>query len=197
MLQTALRPRGRSCVSTISATVRTAALWLLTMMVVCGFIKSLSYGQVSVLTQNFDDARDAVYNHETILTPTSTIHKLFTISLDSPVRGQALIVSGVAGGPQNILLATTSPNHTTGSTSAYAFNSDTGAQLWHLPLGTSAAFSTAAPVVDPNFGPHGALFVVIKDSATNTNKLHAIDAVAGTELVGSPVTISASMSGAT
>jgi hypothetical protein len=195
MLQTALRPRYRSYVSTISPIARTAAAWLLTIIVVCGFLSSLSCAQVSVLTQNADTRRNAVYNNETILTPTSNIHKLFTISLDSPVRGQALIVSGVAGGPQNILLATTSPNHTTGSTSAYGFNADTGAQLWHLSLGTSAAFSTAAPVVDPNLGPHGALFVVIKDSATNTNKLHAIDVLAGTELAGSPVTISATMGG--
>ena len=197
MLQTALRPRHRSYVSTISPIARTAAAWLLTIIVVCGFLNSLGYAQVSVLTQNADTRRDAVYSNETILTPTSKIHKLFTISLDSPVRGQALIVSGVAGGPQNILLATTSPNHTTGSTSAFGFNADTGAQLWHLPLGTSAAFSTGAPVVDPNLGPHGALFVVIKDSATNTNKLHAIDVLAGTELAGSPVTISATAGGHT
>jgi len=167
------------------------------MIVVCGFLNSLSYAQVSVLTQNANNTRDAVYNNETILTPTSKIHKLFTLSLDSPVRGQALIVSGVPGGPQNILLATTSPNHSTGATSAYGFNADTGAQLWHLPLGTSASFSTAAPVVDPSLGPHGALFVVIKDSGSNTNRLHAIDVLTGTELAGSPITITASAGGAT
>src|SRR5712691_6983317 len=44
-------------------------------------------GQVSVLTQNADTGRDAVYSNETQLTPTSTIHKLFTMSLDDPVMG--------------------------------------------------------------------------------------------------------------
>jgi len=167
------------------------------MIVVCGFLNSLSYAQVSVLTQNANNTRDAVYNNETTLTPSSKIHKLFTITLDSAVKGQALIVSGVPGGPQNILLATTSPNHSTGATSAYGFNADTGAQLWHLPLGTSASFSTSAPVVDPSAGPHGALFTVIKDSGSNTNRLHAIDVLTGTELAGSPITITASAGGAT
>src|SRR5260370_12424768 len=162
MVQIAFRPRHRSYVSTISPIARTAAAWLLTIIVVCGFLNSLGYAQVSVLTQNADTRRDAVYNNETILTPTSKIHKLFTISLDSPVRGQALIVSGVAGGPQNILLATTSPNHTTGSTSAYGFNAYTGAQPWHCSLAASSAFSTAAPTRDPNLGHPGALSVCIK-----------------------------------
>jgi hypothetical protein len=196
MFQTAFRPRCRSYVSTISPTVRTAATWLI---VLGGFPTSLSYSQVSVLTQNADGGRDAVYNHETTLTPTSQIHKLFTISLDSPLRGQALILGGlnVPGKPQNILLATTSPIESSGPTSAYAFDADTGGTVWHLSLGTSAPFSTAAAVVDPNLGPHGALFVVIKDSTTNTNKLHAIDAIAGTELAGSPVTITATAGGHT
>jgi len=154
-------------------------------------------GQVSVLTQNADTGRDAVYSNETQLTPTSTIHKLFTMSLDDPVMGQALILGGVnvSGFPTNILLVVTSQNHNAGATSAYAFNADTGAQLWRLGLGTNAPFNTATPVLDPNLGPHGALFVVTKDSATNTNRLHAIDVIAGAELPGSPITISPTFNG--
>jgi len=154
--------------------------------------------QVSVLTQHADNARDGVYSNETQLTPTSTIHKLFTMTLDDPVRGQALILGGlnVSGQPTNVLLVATSPNESGGSTSAYGFNADTGAQLWHVSLGTSAAFSTSTPVVDPNFGSHGALFLVIKDSG-GTNTLHALDALTGAELPGSPLTISASMGGDT
>jgi hypothetical protein len=197
MLCNALRPRRRSYMSTISPIDGTRVPWLLAMIALCGFLTSQSFAQVSVLTQNADEGRDAVYSNETILTPTSQIHKLFTISLDSPLRGQALILGGVsvAGAPQNILLATTSPIEASGATSAWAFNADTGVKLWQLSLGTSAPFSTSTPVVDPNLGPHGALFVVIKDSATNTNKLHAIDVIAGTELTGSPITISASAGG--
>ncbi|MGA8367563.1 MAG: hypothetical protein ACLQMT_08445 [Candidatus Acidiferrales bacterium] len=151
-----------------------------------------AYSQVSVLTQNSDNARDGVYN-ETILTPTSTIHKLFTITLDSPVMGQALVLGGlnIPGEPENILLAATSPNGG-GASSAWAFNADTGATLWQLSLGTTVSSATATPVVDPAAGPHGALFVL---SDTTSNQLHAIDAIAGTELPGSPVTISATVGG--
>jgi fibronectin type 3 domain-containing protein len=151
-----------------------------------------AYGQVSVLTQNSDIARDGVYN-ETILTPTSTIHKLFTLTLDSPVMGQALILGGlnVPGQPENILLAATAPSGG-GASSAWAFNADTGAMLWQLSFGTSAPYTTDTPVVDPAAGPHGALFVL---TDTTANQLHAIDAIAGTELPGSPVTISATVGG--
>ncbi len=157
-----------------------------------------AFAQVSVLTQHADDARDGVYSNETQLTPTSTIHKLFTMTLDDPVMGQALILGGlsVSGEPTNILLAATSPPETSGPMSAWAFNADTGAELWHLSLGTSAPFTTSTPVLDPSFGSHGALFVLTQNSG-NTNQLHAIDALSGTELAGSPVTISASMGGDT
>ncbi|MGD0942465.1 MAG: carbohydrate-binding protein, partial [Terracidiphilus sp.] len=175
--------------------VKTAASFLLA---VCALSACLNLSaQVSVLTQNADTERDAVYSNETQLTPTSTIHKLFTMSLDDPVMGQALILGGVnvSGYPANILFVTTSPSESAGATSAWAFNADTGAKLWQLSLGTNASFTTATPVLDPNLGPHGALFVVTKDSATNTNSLHAIDVLAGTDLTGSPVTVSASADG--
>jgi Malectin domain/Fibronectin type III domain len=173
-----------------------AALTFATIQFLC-FIAVPARGQVSVLTQNADTERDAVYSNETQLTPTSVIHKLFTMSLDNSVNGQALILGGlnISGEPANILLAATASGG--GAMSAWAFNADTGAKLWQLSLGTSASFSTASPVVDPSLGPHGALFVLTKDSATNTNELHAIDVIAGTELPGSPVTITATMTGDT
>jgi hypothetical protein len=173
-----------------------AAFAFLTFTFVC-LLAASAGAQVSVLTQNSDSARDAVYSNETQLTPTSTIHKLFTVSLDNPVMGQALILGGVnvSGFPANVLLVVTSPMEGAGATSAWGFNADTGAKLWQFSLGTNAAFNTATPVVDPNLGPHGALFVVTKDSSSNVNELHAIDVLAGTELAGSPMTISASADG--
>jgi len=113
------------------------------------------------------------------------------------VMGQALVLGGVnvSGFPANVLLVVTSPIESAGATSAWAFNADTGAKLWQFSLGTNAAFNTGTPVVDPNLGPHGALFVVTKDSSSNVNELHAIDVLAGTELTGSPMTISASADG--
>ena len=175
---------------------RIAAFAFLTFTFVC-FLAASAGAQVSVLTQNSDPARDAVYSNETQLTPTSTIHKLFTMSLDNPVMGQALVLGGVnvSGFPANVLLVVTSPMESAGATSAWAFNADTGAKLWQFSLGTNAAFNTGTPVVDPNLGPHGALFVVTKDSSSNVNELHAIDVLAGTELAGSPMTISASADG--
>jgi hypothetical protein len=161
------------------------------------FLVASAGAQVSVLTQNADTQRTAVYSNEIQLTPTSVIHKRFTMTLDSPVKGQALILGGlnVPGAPTNILLAATAPNEKTGPSSAWAFNADTGATLWQVNFGTSAAFSTATPVVDPNLGPHGAFFVLTKDSSTNTNELHALDVISGSELTGSPIAIGASMNG--
>ena len=180
----------------ILPTGKIAAFAFLTFTFVC-FLAASAGAQVSVLTQNSDSERDAVYSNETQLTPTSTIHKLFTVSLDNPVMGQALVLGGVnvSGFPANVLLVVTSPIESAGATSAWAFNADTGAQLWQFSLGTNAAFNTGTPVVDPNLGPHGALFVVTKDSSSNVNELHAIDVLAGTELAGSPMTISASADG--
>jgi hypothetical protein len=71
-----------------------AAFAFLTFTFVC-FLGASASAQVSVLTQNSDTQRDAVYSNETQLTPASTIHKLFTMSLDNPVMGQALVLGGV------------------------------------------------------------------------------------------------------
>jgi hypothetical protein len=173
-----------------------AAFVFLAFTFVC-FLSASAGAQVSVLTQHADTERDGVYSNETHLTPTSTIHKLFTMSLDDQVMGQALVLGGlsVTGYPTNVLLVSTSSPEGAGVTSAWAFNADTGAKLWQLSLGTNASFTTSTPVVDPTLGPHGALFVVTKSSSSNTNELHAIDVLAGTELTGSPVTISASAGG--
>jgi len=173
-----------------------AAFAFLALTFVC-FLAASAGAQVSVLTQAADPARDGVNSNETQLTPTSTIHKLFTLSLNDPVMGQALILGGVhvSGYPTNILFVTTSPVNSTGAASAYAFNADTGAKLWQFNFPTTALGNTGAPVLDPGLGPHGALFAETKDSATDTYKLHALDVLTGSELAGSPVTISASFNG--
>ena len=92
-----------------------AEFGFLTFTFVC-FLAASAGAQVSVLTQNSDSERDAVYSNETQLTPTSTIHKLFTMSLDNPVMGQALILGGVnvSGFPANVLLVVTSPERERG-----------------------------------------------------------------------------------
>src|SRR5271167_1835392 len=106
----------------VAAALRPAKLAanILAVVLFLCFIAVPARAQVSVLTQNADPARDAVYSNETQLTPTSVIHKLFTMSLDDPVDGQPLILGGlsVSGEPTNILLAVTSPSEGTGASSA-------------------------------------------------------------------------------
>ncbi|MGA8367353.1 MAG: fibronectin type III domain-containing protein, partial [Candidatus Acidiferrales bacterium] len=181
---------------------RTIAALLSTIVILLGFLAAPSYSQVSVLTQNNDNGRDAVYSNETALTPAlltaspTTFQKLFTITVDNNVHGQALILGGVTapGEPTNILLAFTSSNgSSSGPSSLWAFNADTGAKLWQLSFGTISPNNTPTPVIDPTMGTNGAIYVLTLSSSGT--KLHAIDPILGTELTGSPITVSASVSG--
>jgi Malectin domain/PQQ-like domain len=176
---------------------------LVAALVSAGFLTAPAHGQVSVLTQNYDNGRSGSNNHETILTPglltasPTTFGKLFTLTLDNNVYGMPLILGGlnVPGEPTNILLVKSGP---TGAgegpaTSLWAFNTDTGTELWHVSLGTSPGHTTASPVIDPTVGTDGAIYVM--SYVNSLSQLHAIDPIKGTELAGSPVTIAASAGG--
>src|SRR5262249_50275781 len=56
---------------------------------------------------------------------------------------------------------------------------------------------TDTPVIDPAFGAHGAIFLVAMSvkGGNYFQRLHALDAVTGAELPGSPVTVQASYPG--
>lgn len=140
----------------------------------------------------------------------STFGKLFVIGVDGKVDAQPLYVPSVAIPGQswhNVLYVVTEHD------SAYAFDADTGTQLWHVSLlGTNETPSddrgcgqvtpeigiTATPAIDPQSGPHGTLYAVAmsKDGSGNYHqRLHALDLTTGAEELGGPVEIQATYLG--
>ncbi len=96
--------------------------------------------------------------------------------------------------------------------SLYAFDADSGAQLWRVSLlGAGETTSdgrgcnqivpeigiTATPVIDRAAGPHGAIYVVAMSKAGSNyfQRLHALDVTTGAELFGGPQNIQASYPG--
>ena len=93
--------------------------------------------------------------------------------------------------------------------SVYAFDSDSGAVLWHVSLlgagetpsdtrGCSQVTPeigiTSTPVIDRSAGPNGTIYVVamsIDASSKYHQRLHALDVTTGAELLNGPVEITA------
>jgi hypothetical protein len=93
--------------------------------------------------------------------------------------------------------------------SVYAFDSDSGALIWHVSLlGTGEMPSddrgcgqvvpeigvTPTPVIDRTAGAHGTMYVVAMSIDAQSNfhqRLHALDVATGAELLNGPVDISA------
>ncbi len=169
----------------------------------------LCEGQVSVLTWHNDNARSGQNLNETMLTPAnvnaSTFGKLFTIAVDGKVDAQPLYVG--YRGFRNILYVVTEHD------SAYAFDADSGQQLWHVStLGAGETSSdargcsqivpeigiTSTPVIDLRIGPHGTMYLVAmsKDALNNYHqRLHALDISTGAEQFSGPVEITATYAG--
>jgi hypothetical protein len=171
--------------------------------------------QPSVLTWHNDNARTGQNLQETILTPanvkSSMFGKLFVMNVDGKVDAQPLYVPSVtipSQGVHNVLYVMTEHD------SAYAFDADTGAQLWKVSLlgsgetTSDAVFGcgqvspeigiTSTPAIDLQVGPHGAMYVVAmsKDGSGNYHqRLHALDITNGTELFAGPVEVQATFSG--
>ena len=172
------------------------------------------YGQAEVLTWHNDNARTGQNLRETTLTPAnvnaSTFGKLFLLPVDGQVHAQPLYVPSVAipgHGTPNVVFVVTEHD------SAYAFDADVGTQLWQVSLAgpnetSSDGFGcdelepelgiTATPVIDPQSGPHGTLYVVAmsKDISGNYHqRLHALDLTTGAEEFGGPAEIQATYPG--
>jgi hypothetical protein len=169
----------------------------------------LGYGQSSVLTWHNDNARSGRNLEEAQLTPSnvnaSTFGKLFTIPVDGLVDAEPLYVPNLSipsQGIHNVLFVVTEHD------SAYAFDADTGAQLWHVSLlsaGETTSDSrncsqvtpeigiTSTPVIDLTIGPHGTIYVVAmsKTGSTYYQRLHALDITTGAEELGGPIVIEA------
>jgi hypothetical protein len=167
-----------------------------------------------VLTYHNDIARTGQNLNETLLTTTNVTSakfgKLGLYSVDGLVDAQPLYASNVAvpaNGTHNLLIAATEHD------SVYAFDADSGAQLWHssmLKAGETASDDrgcsqvtpeigvTSTPVIDRTRGTNGAVYVVAmsKDgSGKYHQRLHALDLALGTELFSGPVEIQATYPG--
>src|SRR5262249_25550929 len=97
------------------------------------FWSQVGYGQVSVLTYHNDNARTGQNLNETVLTPANVIQnsfgQLFPTNVDGYVVVQPLYLQNVAVpnlGMHNVVYVATLHD------SVYAFDADTGAQLWQL-----------------------------------------------------------------
>jgi hypothetical protein len=165
---------------------------------------------VDVTTYKNDLNRSGQNLAESALTLTnvasSTFGLLRSLPVDGRVDAQPLYLSALsaAGGTFNTVFVATEHD------SVYAFDSDSGAILWHVSLlGTGEKTSdtrgcsqvspeigvTSTPVIDRSAGAHGTMYVIAMsiDSSSNYHqRLHALDVTTGAELLNGPVDISAS-----
>jgi hypothetical protein len=165
-----------------------------------------------VTTYHNDVARTGQNTTETTLTQANVNSAKFgllrNLSVDGLVDGEPLYLSqlSVGGAAHNVVFAVTEHD------SVYAFDSDTGAQLWKVSLlGTGETTSddrgcgqvtpeigiTSTPVIDRTAGAHGILYAVAmsKNGLTYFQRLHALDVTTGAELENGPVTIQATYPG--
>ncbi len=165
-----------------------------------------------VTTFHNDNARTGQNLTETMLTPANVNSQTFgllrNLLVDGKVDAEPLYLSQLplAGGVYNVVFVVTEHD------SVYAFDSDTGAQLWKVSLlGSGETTSdnrgcgqvspeigiTSTPVIDRKAGPHGTIYVVAmsKNGSNYFQRLHALDVATGAELLAGPVTIQASYPG--
>jgi hypothetical protein len=166
-----------------------------------------------VLTYHNDIARTGQNLTETILTTSNVTSakfgKLNFYSVDGLVDAEPLHTSNVAvpsNGTHNLLIVPTEHD------SVYAFDADSGAQIWKVSMLKSGETTsddrgcgqvtpeigvTSTPVIDRTKGPNGAIYVVAmsKNGSTYHQRLHALDLALGTELFGGPVDIQATYPG--
>jgi outer membrane protein assembly factor BamB len=165
-----------------------------------------------VVTYKNDPARTGQNLTESVLTPNnvsaSRFGLLHVLAADGNVDATPLYLAGltVQGAPHNVVFTATE------SDSVYAYDSDSGALLWHVSLlGSGETVDdlpsygcqqiaptigiTSTPVIDRNAGAHGIIYLVAmsRSSASNTyhQRLHALDVTTGAELLGGPVDIAA------
>ncbi len=168
----------------------------------------IAAAQTSILTQHYDNARTGQNTNETILTTqnvnSTTFGKLFSLRVDGYVYAQPLYVPRLATsvrGTHNVLYVATEND------SIYAFDADSGAQLWKTSFLINGATTvtsgcpdlpvvgvTATPVIDPLTHT---LYAVseTEESGSPVHRLHALDITTGKEKFGGPVIIKASVQG--
>jgi hypothetical protein len=168
---------------------------------------------VDVTTYHFDVGRTGLNPNETTLTSSNVTSAKFgllrVLALDGKVDAQPLYLSNLtAGGQQrNVVYAVTEHD------SVYAFDADTGAQIWKTSiLGANETTSgdhgcgqispeigiTSTPVIDRKAGANGTIFVVgmsLDGAGAYHQRLHALDVTTGAEQSGSPTEIRATYPG--
>jgi hypothetical protein len=165
----------------------------------------------AVLTHHNDNARTGQNLSETSLAPynvnAATFGQVGKLAVTGSVDAEPLYVPqlSINGATHNVIFVATEHGF------VYAFDADTlGPPLWLASLipptekpsddhncaqVTPEIGITATPVIDPSYGPNGAIFVVVmsKDAAGHYHqRLHALDLVTHAELDGGPVEIQAS-----
>jgi outer membrane protein assembly factor BamB len=160
-----------------------------------------------VITYHYRVSRQGLNQLETVLTPanvnSTNFGKIRLLSTDGKVDAQPLYIYRVPIGANfhNTLYVVTEHG------SVYAFDSDSGTQLWKvsaIPPGETPSDNhscsqispeigiTATPVIDRQRGPNGTIYFVAmsKDSSGKYHqRLHAMDLASGAEEFGGPVEI--------
>ncbi len=163
-----------------------------------------------VVTYKYDALRTGQNLSESILTPTNvrfaTFGLLRNLMVDGLVDAQPLYLSGltVAGAAHNVLFVATEHD------SLYAFDADSGANLWQISLISAGETTsddrgcgqvapeigiTSTPVIDRHAGANGEIFVIAmtKDASSSYHqRLHALDITTGLEMAPSPTEFVAS-----
>jgi outer membrane protein assembly factor BamB len=166
-----------------------------------------------VVTYKNDLARTGQNLTESVLTlanvNATNFGLLRILAADGKVDAQPLYLAAltVQGAAHEVVFVATE------SDSVYAYDSDTGALLWHVSLLASGETVndlpaskcqqvaptigiTSTPVIDRSAGMHGIIYLVAMSRASVSGayhqRLHALDVTTGAELLGGPVDIAAS-----
>jgi hypothetical protein len=180
-----------------------SSLRLITVLIA---LTCLVFGQ-DVLTYHNNNARNGLNPEETQLTLSNvnfhTFGLQFLIPVDGLVDAEPLYLSSltVGGVAHNVLIVATEHD------SVYAFDADTGATLWHvttLKPGETTSDDRGCSQVEPEIGitstpviyrpatgtPVIYVVAMSKDSSGNYHqRLHALTAITGGELLNGPVDI--------
>jgi hypothetical protein len=186
-----------------SATSNSATLTVNPIVVSAGTDVTTYHNDIARTGQNITESKLTQANvHST------TFGLLRSLSVDGKVDAEPLYLSqfSVGGIAHNVGFIATEHD------SVYAFDSDTGTQLWKVSLlGSGETTSddrgcgqvtpeigiTSTPVIDRSAGAHGILYAVAmsKNGSNYFQRLHALDLTTGAELLGGPVVVQATYPG--